>query len=91
MESDIIHLEYHIFQKWVTLGMEEIIERFNLKLPDGFPNYPYYYFTKKNSNRYFKKHLGFVYGRNIKTPYRYGAVYVTNYKKLMLFRLKYDL
>ena len=79
------------FFKWIRLAEIEIIQRFKLKLPEGKPNYPSYYFTKKNTNRYFKKHLGFTYGRNIPKLKLHGAIFVHDYKKLMLFRIKHGL
>lgn len=79
------------FSKWIRSAQIEIIQRFDLKLPEGKPDYPSYYFTKKNTNRYFKKHLGFTYGRNIGTLKRYCTILVHDYKKLMLFRIKHGL
>lgn len=75
--------------KWIRIGCIDLIERFNLKLQPGLPDYPYYYFVKKNTNRYFRKHLGFTYCYNVKSPSRFGTITVTDARKLMLFKLKY--
>ena len=91
MEFETLDLSDNVFSKWIRLGQNEIIEKFDLKLPSGLPNYPSYYFTKKNPNRYFKKHLGFTYCYNMGDPKRKGTINITDHKKLMVFRLKYDL
>jgi hypothetical protein len=90
MESDEIMLDQSIFSKWIKHGMAEIIKRFDLQLPSGMPDYPHYYFMKKNPNRYFKKHLGFTYSY-ISNSERKGTITVNDHKKLMVFRLKYDI
>lgn len=84
-------LPYSILSKWIELAKKDIIEKFNLKLYPGTPNYSSYYFIKKNTNRYFKKHLGFTYCNNFKSLSKLGTITVINAKKLMLFRLKYSL
>ncbi len=95
LKENQFYLNHIIFDEWIHRGMDEIICRFNLKVPSGYPNYTYYYFVKKNSNRYFRKHLGFTYNRL--RYYRHlcnnfsGLITVVDYKKLMLFKLKYDL
>ena len=81
--SDEIHLEWTVFDKWVRFAEQEIIKRFDLKLSKGYPNYSGYYFIKKNSNRYFKKHLGFIVDSSI--------IKIVDHKKLMVFILKYGL
>lgn len=82
-------LPYSVLSKWVELAKKDIIEKFNLKLYPGTPNYSSYYFIKKNTNRYFKKHLGFTYCYNVKSPSRFGTITVIDARKLMLFKLKY--
>jgi hypothetical protein len=90
-------IKHDVGVKWIKYGKLEIISRLNLKLKSGLPNYPDYYFIKKNSNRYFKKHLGFTYSGNynpIKVNniiYSHMLITINDYKKLMVFRLKYDL
>lgn len=83
---------------WINNGKREIISRFKLKLPSGRYDYPDSYFIKKNSNRYFRKHFGFTYAGlyNNKlfkngTLKRFVLITVNDYKKLMLFKLKFDL
>jgi hypothetical protein len=90
MNETEFELPYDIAAKWINFGVEEIISRFNLKPPEGYPNYPYYCFVKKNNNRYFRKHLGFSFGR-IKGNFKCTKIKITNPKKLMVFRLKYDI
>jgi hypothetical protein len=87
---------------WLDFGMYEIIKRFNLeprcnkkqfeffsrrgvKIPDS------YCFTKKNTNRYFKKHLGFTY-QWITLDMNNGVrLSVIDRNKFLIFKLKYDL
>lgn len=83
---------------WINRGKLEIISRFKLKLPSGFYDYPDYYFTKKNPNRYFRKHFGFTYSGMYKhrliTKGVLGAhvlITVNDPKKFFLFKLKLDL
>jgi hypothetical protein len=96
MEFNEIHLPYGVDTKWIKLAQQEVIQRFNLKPPEGYPNYPSYCFVKKNSNRYFRKHLGFTVNLNLrkgvdgKFP-AYTTINVVDPKKLMIFRLKYGL
>jgi hypothetical protein len=99
MESDEIRLSFQDSTKWAHCAEREVIQRFNLKPPKGYPNYPSYCFVKKNSNRYFRKHLGFTLDLNLRKKnddgdrvYRgYTSVHVNDYKKLMVFMLKYGL
>jgi hypothetical protein len=94
MNETEFDLPWDVAQKWINFGIEEIIFRFNLKPPAGYPNYPYYCFVKKNNNRYFRKHLGFSFSKNKEKNF----VFVTSIKikiidpeKLMIFRLKYGI
>lgn len=89
MVSNEINLQWSVGSKWVNCAEKEVIERFNLKPPEGYPNYPSYCFVKKNSNRYFRKHLGFTHQwiRNIAVI----KIIITDPKKLMVFRLKYGI
>ena len=91
MESDyfITRREDSIF---INIAMRHIINKFKLK-PDEkyirrFKNIPLsYFFVKKNTNRYFKKHLGFTY-----TYVPDGVmIKVVDHKKLMLFKLQYEI
>lgn len=88
MVFEQFNLPENQFYKFVYIAQKEIIQKLNLKLQPGVPNYPGYFFIKKNSNRYFRKHLGFTISRNKKSPLRLGTIFVHDYKKLMLFRLK---
>jgi hypothetical protein len=89
MGSDEIYLEWFLSSKWIRSAEKEIIERFNLKPPEGYPNYPSYCFVKKNSNRYFRKHLGFTFQWD--TPLGVTRITILDPKKLFLFRLKYGI
>lgn len=89
MESNCIELPFNDFCNFIRIAQKEVIQRLNLKLQPGYPDYPGYYFVKKNSNRYFRKHLGFMTTRS-KRLY-YGKIIVNDYKKLLLFRLKYNI
>jgi hypothetical protein len=89
MDSDEILLGWNVSWKFIRLAQSEVIERFNLKPPAGYPNYPNYCFVKKNSNRYFRKHLGFTFNSNIKIFKPYITIRILDHKKLMVFRLKY--
>lgn len=92
MESDEIHLQWPEFNKWIKFGQDEVIQRFNLKPPEGYPNYPNYCFVKKNTNRYFRKHLGFTFCYSFKQSFPdYSIITILDRKKLMVFRLKYGL
>jgi hypothetical protein len=92
MESDEIHLQWPEFNKWINHAQAEVIQRFNLKPPEGYPNYPSYCFVKKNTNRYFRKHLGFTFCYNFKQRNPdYSIITILDRKKLMVFRLKYGL
>lgn len=98
MESDEIRLSFQDSSKWTLYAEREVIQRFNLKPPEGYPNYPSYCFVKKNSNRYFKKHLGFTLDHNLRKKVNgekkyvgYTTVHINNHKKLMVFLLKYGL
>ena len=81
----------NILSKWIELAKRDIIEKFNLKLYPGTPNYSSYYFIKKNTNRYFKKHLGFTYCYCSPNHIRSGVINVIDIKKLMVFRLKHGI
>jgi hypothetical protein len=90
--SDEIHLRWPDFNKWITHAQNEVIQRFNLKPPEGYPNYPSYCFVKKNTNRYFRKHLGFTFCYNFyKENHDRSIITILDRKKLMIFRLKYGL
>ena len=92
MESEKLYLEWSEFKKWIKFGQDEIIQRFNLKPPEGYPNYPSYCFVKKNNNRYFRKHLGFTFQYNVKKENpNLTIITIIDRKKLMIFRLKYGL
>jgi hypothetical protein len=91
MESSylITRREDNIF---INIAMRHIINKFKLK-PDEkyirrFKNIPLsYFFVKKNTNRYFKKHLGFTY-----TYVPDGTlIKVVDNKKFMLFKLQYEI
>lgn len=89
MNSDEILLDWNESCTFIRLAQSEVIQRFNLKPPMGYPNYPNYCFVKKNSNRYFRKHLGFTFNSNIRIFKPYITIRIVNHKKLMVFRLKY--
>jgi len=89
MVSNEINLQWSVGSDWVRSGEKEVIERFNLKPPEGYPNYPSYCFVKKNSNRYFRKHLGFTH-HWIRCS-SFIKIVINDPKKLMVFRLKYGL
>ena len=89
MVSNEINLNWKAGSNWVRLAEKEIIEKFNLKPPEGYPNYPSYCFVKKNSNRYFRKHLGFTHHGVRNTAII--KIVITDPKKLMVFRLKYGI
>lgn len=96
MESEKLYLEWIEFHKWVKYAEAEVIQRFNLKPPEGYPNYPNYCFVKKNTNRYFRKHLGFTINMNLYItkdiiPIRLYTIVINDRKKLMIFRLKYEI
>jgi hypothetical protein len=97
MESNVLIISWDISSKWIKCAQQEVIQRFNLKPPEGYPNYPSYCFVKKNSNRYFRKHLGFSINDNIKKKdkdnksYPYTTFNINDLKKFMIFRLKYGL
>lgn len=102
MEFEFV-IDYNTYFKWIRLGMNDVINRFNLKPRppkdwkgnlNDVPNS--YYFTKRNTNRYFRKHLGFTY--KIFDPEDYNINYlkkamikVYDEKKLFVFKLKYGL
>ena len=90
MNETEFELPYDIAAKWINFGVTEIIFRFDLKPPKGYPNYPYYCFVKKNNNRYFRKHLGFSFSRN-KVNFLTTKIKIIDPKKLMVFRLKYGI
>ena len=97
MESKELLIEWGVSDKWIKCAQREVIERFNLKSPSGYPKRDSYCFVKKNSNRYFRKHLGFTFDDNIKkrqldlTEKPYTSFHINDPKKFMLFRLKYGL
>ena len=93
MESNEIHIPHALLFRWIAYAELEIVERFNLKLPEGCPNHLSYCFKKKNTNRYFKKHLGFTFTYNLGKGkvFDYAIIYVKDYRKLMLFRIKYGI
>lgn len=99
LEKDEYYIPFHDLQKWVKHGMRDMIERFNIKPPEGiYATIDYYFFTKRNPNRYFKKHLGFTYnGKAVrttidnKTKLRISTIKVYDYNKLFLFKLKHGL
>lgn len=70
-------------------AMRHIINKFKLNPPEHLLIYRSiplsYYFVKRNTNRYFRKHLGFTY-----TYVKDGTmVTITDHKKHMLFKLQY--
>jgi len=93
MVSDELYLDWHDASKWIKSGMTEVIQRFGLKPPKGYPDYPSYCFVKKNTNRYFRKHLGFTYNDTFRKTIFMGCttIKILDPKKLMVFRLKYGL
>lgn len=92
MDYNELHLaSWDEFLKWAKCAQNEVIERFNLKPPAGYPNYPSYCFVKKNSNRYFRKHLGFVLNAKTNKLITNYVIIINDFKKTMVFRLKYGL
>ena len=89
MDSNEILLDWNESCTFIRSAQAEVIERFNLKPPEGYPDYPNYCFVKKNSNRYFRKHLGFTFNSNIKNFRPYVTIRILDHKKLMVFKLKY--
>lgn len=99
LEKDEHYIPFGDLQKWVKHGMRDMIERFNIKPPEGiYATIDCYYFKKRNPNRYFKKHLGFTYNGNAvrstidnKSKIKISTIKVYDYNKLFLFRLKHGL
>lgn len=99
LEKDEYYIPFGDLQKWIKHGMRDMIERFNIKPPEGiYANFDCYYFKKRNPNRYFKKHLGFTYNgkaiRNTsdnKSKLKISTIKVHDYNKLFLFKLKHGL
>lgn len=87
MNQTHLNLDWKTSSKWIDNGMKEIINRFNLKLPENRTHMSYC-FVKKNTNRYFKKHLGFSYKTILDGS---TEITITDYKKLTMFRIKYGL
>lgn len=75
--------------KIIQSGMIEIVQRFELKRD---PNKGITYcFVKKNTNRYFRKHLGFTYGYCWDRNDNNGSITINDFKKFSLFVLKYGI
>ena len=75
--------------KIIQSGMIEVVERFNLiKDPNKSIRYC---FVKKNSNRYFRKHLGFTYCHCWHRNDNNGSITINDFKKFSLFALKYEI
>lgn len=99
LEKDEYYIPFSELQKWVKHGMRDMIERFNIKPPEGiYAKFDCYYFTKRNPNRYFKKHLGFTYHGSAvrytsdkKSKLKITIIKVYDYNKLFLFKLKHGL
>jgi hypothetical protein len=91
MAFDTLSIPFTEFYRIVGIAEKEIIQRLKLKRDPRLPDYPGYYFVKKNSNRYFRKHLGFTHIRNATNVLGSGTIIIHDYKKLMLFFLKYNL
>jgi hypothetical protein len=95
MESDEIHIPHALCFRWIKYAEHEIVERFNLSPPDKTKTkyHTSYCFSKKNTNRYFRKHLGFTFTYNLGKGkvFDYAIIYVKDYRKLMLFRIKYGI
>jgi hypothetical protein len=93
IEIDIPDGDY--FLKIIKSAALDIINRFNLKMLK--PHYMWSCFKKKNSNRYFKKHLGFTYHSTIKYDvidgrknYKFKKFFkIYDDRKFMLFILKH--
>jgi hypothetical protein len=91
MESDYF-IPWREDTKFINNAMRHIINKFKLKpalkFAIRFDIVPLnYYFVKKNTNRYFKKHLGFTY-----TYVPDGTlIKVVDNKKFMLFKLQYEI
>jgi hypothetical protein len=97
LEKDEYIISYSDLVLWTKRGMRDMIERFNIKKPEGiYGNFDTYYFKKRNPNRYFKKHLGFTYhslsGKVKDYPLiKVDVIKVYDYNKLFLFKLKHGL
>ena len=75
---DEIHFaSYQEKWHWKYTAMTEIVNRFNIETNGRFITYA---FVKKNTNRYFKKHLGFIFIKDV--------VHIIDHKKLLVFRIK---
>jgi hypothetical protein len=76
------------FYKIIQKGALDVIERFNLKTINGYNTWDC--FKKKNSNRYFRKHLGFTYHSIIINNHKYKRFFrIYDKHKYMLFALKH--
>ena len=80
----------------VQHGMKEILSRFELPVHPEYVkgSYESTRFFKKNSNRYFRKHLGFTFRYNCYklSAYTFGvAIKINDIKKFLVFCLKYEI
>jgi hypothetical protein len=80
----------------VQHGMKEILSRFELPVHPEYSkgSFESTRFYKKNSNRYFRKHLGFTfrYHNDKNWKYTFGvSIKITDLKKFLVFCLKYEI
>lgn len=102
MEYDLDKEYYfdHNYNNIVKCGALEILSRFQLPYhPKYGKNISVYLscytrFFKKNTNRYFRKHLGFTYQYWNQLDFKHGfgvKVKINDPQKFFVFLLKYDL
>jgi hypothetical protein len=96
----VFDLDKEYFSETTSLihhGMTEILSRFELPVHPEYGKSKFAEssrFFKKNSNRYFRKHLGFTFRYDCRklNAYTFGvAIKINDIKKFLVFCLKYEI